>query len=218
MTSTYSTSRFKKGLSRARSRGFSLVELLVSLAIMVAILTLVLTNQSKYTEGSALTGLADNISLGLTQAQTYGVSVKEFSPGSEEFSAAYGMSFNVTAQGSNDSYIYFADRGSKNGMYDSGWGCPTTVDSECIEKTSISRGNIISNICYIHRSGPEQCNLGGVDITYVRPDTRAMITYFNQNGTVLSVPNAIAAKIEVSSPSGAKRYISVYDSGQISVQ
>ena len=201
------------------NKGFTLIELLVSLSIMVAIFTIVLSNQSKYTDGTALTGLADEIGLQLTQAQIYGVSVKEFTPGSEEFNAAYGLSFNVSSGGSNSAYVYFADRGTTlNGKYDSGWSCPVDTNSECISKTAITRGNTISAICYIHKSGPEQCNLGGVDITFVRPDVAANITYFNQNGTKLNLPNAIGTRIELSSSSGAKRNIFVYDTGQISVQ
>jgi len=194
------------------------VELLVSLGIMVAILTLVLANQSQYTEGTALTGLADDISLDLAQAQTYGVSVREFSPGTEEFDAAYGVSFDLISQGGESAYIYFADRGAKNKIYDGGLSCPTDTNSECIRKNNILRDNTISELCYIHKSGPEQCSLGRIDITYLRPDTKAEIVFFNQNGTVLNVPNAVAARIKVASPSGSIRSIYVYKAGQISVQ
>ena len=211
MISIFSTSRYKK-------EGFTLVELLVSLGIMVTILTLVLSNQSKYTEGAALTGLADDISLDLLQAQTYGVSVREFAPGTEEFDAAYGVSLNLIPQGGNSTYIYFADRGVKNQIYDSGLTCPIDASSECIKKNIISRGNTISGLCYILKNGQEQCNLGRIDITYLRPDTKANIIFFAQNGSVLNTPNAVAARINVSSPSGATRSIYVYKSGQISVQ
>lgn len=165
-----------------------------------------------------MTGLADDIGLDLSQAQTYGVSVREFSPGTNEFDAAYGVSFDLITQGGDSAYIYFADRGVKNGVYDSGLNCPLDAGSECIKKTNISRGNIISELCYLQKSGPEQCNLGRIDITYVRPQTDANIIFFNQNGTSLNLPNAIAARINISSPSGATRSVYVYKAGQISVQ
>lgn len=204
--------------SHSNQKGFTLVELLVSLGIMVAILTLVLSNQSQYTEGTALTGLADDIGLDLSQAQTYGVSVREFSPGTNEFDAAYGVSFDLLTQGGDSVYIYFADRGAKNGVYDSGLNCPTDANSECIERTDISRRNVINDLCYLQKSGPEQCNLGRIDVTYARPQTEANIVFFNQNGTVLNLPNAIAARINISSSSGATRSVYVYKTGQISVQ
>ena len=211
MISIFSTSHCKK-------KGFTLVELLVSLGIMVTILTLVLSNQSKYTEGTALTGLADDISLDLLQAQTYGVSVREFAPGTEEFDAAYGVSLNLIPQGGNSTYIYFADRGVKNKIYDSGLTCPIDASSECIKKNTVLRGNVISGLCYILKNGQEQCNLGRIDITYLRPDTKANIIFFGQNGSVLNTPNAIAARINIASPSRATRSIYVYKSGQISVR
>ena len=200
------------------STGFTLIELLVSISIIVTIIAIVLSNQADYTEGTAITSLADDISLTLTQAQIYGVSVREFSPGTSEFDAAYGMSFDITDEGEDDAYIYFADRGVKNGIYDSGWDCLVGGSSECIAKTSILRGNTISELCYEQKSGPEQCNLGRVDVTFIRPATEANITFFNLNGTELNLPNAVAARIKLSSPSGLGRSVFVYKSGQISVQ
>ena len=195
--------------------------MVVSLGIIVVVLSFVLSNQSKYTDGTALTSLADDISLSLSQAQIYGISVREFSPGSSEFEIAYGMEFNISPQGSNSSYIYFADRGIGNGTYDSGWDCPLGGNSECISKTDISRGNTITKLCAIPDSGPDYCDdIGRLDITFLRPLPDAKFVFFDSNGTPppLSLSGIKGAKIEVSSPSGGIRSVSVFISGQISVQ
>lgn len=222
MSSTYFISRYKKkGLPRSKqsfASGFSLVELIVSLGVVAVILSLVLSNQSKYTDGTALTSLADGIGLQLSQAQIYGISVREFSPGTSEFEIAYGMEFNLTPSGSKSSFIYFADRGAGNHIYDSGWNCPTDGGSECISKTEITRGNTVASLCAIPNSGPEFCEIGRLDVTFLRPLPDANFVFYDLNGGYLSLSNIKGAKIVVSSPSGATRAVSVYTSGQISVQ
>ena len=216
MSLTCFTSYYKKkGLPRSKrsfASGFTLVELIVSLGIIVVILSLVLSNQSKYTDGTMLTGLADDISLSLSQAQIYGISVREFSPGSSEFEIAY------TSQGDSSSYLYFADRGAVNHVYDSGWNCPTDTSSECISKTSITRGNAIIKLCAIPDSGPDFCDVGRLDVTFLRPLPDASLVFFDLTGAPLSLSSIKGAKIEVGSPSGATRSVSVFASGQISVQ
>ncbi|MFH1473080.1 MAG: prepilin-type N-terminal cleavage/methylation domain-containing protein [bacterium] len=211
---------FFSGQNKTYKKGFTLVELTVSLGIMTLILTMVLSNQSQYTEGSTLVNLADEIGLTITQAQTYGVSVKEFSPGTSEFSAAYGVEFNITSSGSNDAYIFFADRevGSVTGVYESGWTCPTDASSECLTKTNIARNNKIATICSIPNSGPESCNVGKLDVTFVRPLTNANLEFFDLNGAYLSLSNIKGARIGLISPSGTTRSVTVYTTGQISIQ
>ena len=199
-------------------RGFTLVELVMSLGIITIILTLVLSNQSKYTDGTALTSLADDIGLSLSQAQIYGVSVKEFSPGSNEFNSAYGVEFNLTDSGSNDAYISFADRGSRNFQYDDGWACPIGGSSECLSKTTITRGNMITALCSITANNQESCNIGRIDVIFVRPLTNANFTFFNSAGNKFTVPNARGARIMLESSSGATRSVVVYTTGQISIQ
>jgi len=194
---------------------------LVSLGIITLIATVVLSNQSKYTEGTHLTNQADEIGLQLSQAQIYGISVREFSPGSEEFDVSYGLSFNISSTGSNDAYIYFADRDSDN-RYDSGWACPTDSNSECISKMFLTKGNTIAvdGLCYVRTNNREQCNLGRIDISFLRPKTEAIIQVFNVAGNYMDPQpdNIVGAKINLISPNGLPRSIVVYKSGQISVQ
>ena len=198
--------------------GFTILELIISIAIVTVILTVVVLNQSTYTDGIAITNLADEISLTISQAQVYGVGVKEFSSGSSEFSASYGLSFSLLASGSNSAYIYFADRNG-DGVYNGDWACPIGGTSECLEKGNISRGNYIDSLCAVVTSGPDQCvTPKRIDISFSRPNTKAQIIFFNSAGASFLVAGMKGAKIILKSPKGSTRSVTVYETGQISVQ
>jgi prepilin-type N-terminal cleavage/methylation domain-containing protein len=198
--------------------GFTLTELTISIAIVSVILTVVILNQSTYTETVALTNLADEIGLTISQAQTYGIGVRELSTGSSDFSAAYGLAFSLLASGSNSAYIYFADRPVANKIYDGNWTCPIGGTSECLGKTDISRGNVISSLCAVINGGPDQCNIGRVDISFARPSTEASILFFDLSGGATNPANMKGAKVVLTSPGGKTRSVTVYMTGQISIQ
>jgi|SRR3989344_1741859 len=203
-------------------RGFSLIEFLVSISIVTIILTVVISNQSTYTSGIALTNLADEVASSLSQAQSYGVGVREVIVGSSEFSAAYGLTFSLLGSGANDAYLYFADRdipgepGYK--IYNGDWSCPTGGSSECLAKNIISRGNYIFDLCATRSSGGDQCNMGRIDITFTRPKTEAQFSFLNNGGNPVNPPNVTGAKIIFKSPNGATKSTTVYTTGQITVQ
>jgi prepilin-type N-terminal cleavage/methylation domain-containing protein len=201
-------------------QGFTLVELIVSIAIMLIILSVVLLGQSSYSEGVALRGLADEIELSIRQAQTYGISVRARAPGggTDNFNIGYGLSFQ-SANNRNNAYIAFADIGSpKNGIYDSGWDCPAISSSECIEKVPITRNNLIDSICYIQEGDNESCNMARVDISFTRPDTTASIKFLDANGVQQGLPNIKGARINLRSPTGNTNSVVVYVTGQVSIQ
>lgn len=198
-------------------RGFSLIEFLVSISIVTIILTVVISNQSTYTSGIALTNLADEVASSLSQAQSYGVGVREVIVGSSEFSAAYGLTFSKLPSGSETAYLSFADRNS-NRFYDNDWSCAIGGSSECLAKNIISRGNYIFDLCATRSNGGDQCNMGRIDITFTRPKTEAQLTFFNNGGNQVNPPNVTGAKIIFKSPNGATKSTTVYTTGQITAQ
>ncbi len=209
---------FSKGGSAVA--GFTLTELIVSIAIVSVIMTVVLLSQSEYTDGIALSNLAEEISLTVSQTQVYSVGVREFSAGSGEFSASFGVVFSFIGSGDNHSYIYFADRDG-SGHYSSSWSCPVGGSSECLEKVEITRGNSISSICSVEASGSgfsENCGLGRVDITFSRPNTDATLKFYTMGGSEYSDSDIRGAKIVLESPKGQERSVTVYSTGQVSVQ
>jgi type II secretory pathway pseudopilin PulG len=203
---------------KKKDNGFTLVEVLVSMSIVVTILGVIVMNQSTYTTSSTLASIADHISLTLSEAQVYGVSVKEVTPGSNNFSAAYGVEFSlVSNSGSNDAYIFYADT-DNSGTYDRGWSCSVGGISECISKTVLQTGYTVSTICEIPLSGAEVCGPGKVDITFARPNTDAKIAYFDSAGNPITFPSPKGARITLVSPTNKTLSVVVYNTGQISVQ
>src|SRR3989344_3215323 len=207
--------------------GFTLVELLISVGIMSVIFTVIILNQSKYTDGIALTNLADEISLTISQAQVYSTGVKEFSTG--EFNASYGLAFSLLSPGgSNSAYIYFADRDGNN-IYDGDWSCPTTGSNpECLSRVDISRGNVIDDFCVVKQDGTaDQCNLTGggsngpvgrMDITFTRPSTEAQFQFFKNNGdpfNPLAFGEVKGVKVVLKSPGELTRSATAYTTGPI---
>lgn len=200
------------------SRAFTLVEFLVSIGIVFAILSVILLNQSAYTDSVALTNAADELGLTVSQAQAYSIGVRELSPGSSNFSSAYGVSFSINAPDSDKSYIYFADRNTSE-HYDGSWLCPNESGSECLERIEIPRGNYINSFCVIRTQGSDQCGtVHRADITFLRPDTDAKMKFFNSGGQQYQSPNIKGVRVILKSPGGATRSVAIYLTGQVSVE
>jgi prepilin-type N-terminal cleavage/methylation domain-containing protein len=200
-------------------RGFSLLEMMVSIAIMLTIITLVVTSQSTYTKGASLRNLANDISLYLRQAQVYGISVKELGIGTSDFSNAYGIEFRRTsAGGADNAYIFFADI-DKNGFYSSPWACATGAAPECLEKRATSSGNTISQLCLVFNNNTTDCTLGRADVSFLRPNTTANIVYFNSSGSQIAAStNHKGLQITLMASAGGTRSVTIYKTGQISVR
>jgi len=191
------------------------------------ILGLVLWNQSTYTDGASLTNHADDIASMISQAQVYGIGVKEFTPGSSNFGTAYGVAFSLYGlNASNKAYMYFADRNGDK-FYNHQWACPQPTPPaapECLTKIDITRNNIISKLCYLIT--PNTCvsspagDLGRADITFARPNIEAQFVLQDVNqAQIYPLPSGfIGVRIELTSPKGATRSVTVYKTGQVSVQ
>jgi len=99
------------------SRGFTVIELMVVVAIMMVLTTVFLFRQQKFDSSTLLRSLGYSIALTVRQAQIYGSSIRENSPGAfaaGSAAGAYGVYFSGTT-----SYILFADA-NNNGLYTSG--------------------------------------------------------------------------------------------------
>ena len=205
-------------LFKTRSRGFTLIELLVSLGIMGVILSVIALNQRTYTEAALLTNTADELGLSMSEAQAYGVAVKERAAGSADFNAAFGVSLSILESGSTGAYLLFTDRNG-NQYYDGSWECTTGGASECIERVNLRGGNYIDSFCILRTAGGDICNnVSRVDVSFRRPEPEAELKFFNSGGSDYAPANIKGASITIKSPSGLVKTVIVYNSGQISVQ
>jgi hypothetical protein len=179
---------------------------------------MIVLNQSTYSSSSTLNSLADSIGLSISEAQIYSVSVKQTTPGSSNFSSAYGVEFNVVSGvGTNDAYISFADINNSS-TYDSGWSCPVSAGTECLTKTTLPKGYTISSLCEIPASGGENCNVKRADVSFYRPNTDARIVYYDNTNTPVSFSNTKGLRITLTPPTGHSVSVVVYNTGQVSIQ
>ena len=185
------------------SRGFTLAEVLVTLAIFTVITGVVLTRYKDFSGGIILSNLAYEVAITIRQAQVYGLSVKN--AGSSNFNIPYGI--HLPGPVSN-SFVLFAD--VDNDGYDS---------SEIIETLTTRQGNTIQSFCATTVSSITKCSsdvtspLMSLDITFLRPEPDAKF----KTDVVGDVYKE--ASITVSSPgTGRNKTINVKSTGQISVQ
>jgi len=201
--------------------GFTLVELLVSVSIIGIITSVVVFNQQDFTDQVSLTNTTSEISLQVREAQTYGVSVREFNTGTAEFNLGYGVSFNLNNSpgSSNSSYIYFADRPGtdNNGIFDTPGFCFPGSGSECLNRLFLSRGNTITALC-AYLSDNTCRTVARMDITFFRPYPNARVIFFNNGGFIVPFPTAKGGKIEVTTPTGKVQNVVVYTTGQIAIE
>lgn len=181
-------------------KGFTLVELIVSVAIFAIMTALVMAKYGTFNQGILLTNLAYDIALTLRTAQSYGLNVKSAPDSnnyySEEFNFPYGVHFDANK---NTSIIFFADQNG-NLKYDSG-------DTD-ISVYNIKRGSYISSLCT--GSDPTSCpgSPQNLDIVFKRPDPKAN---FNASG------GTSYAEIRLRSSDGGTKKIIVNRAGQIAV-
>ena len=180
-------------------RGFTLVELMVSIGIFALMTALVVVKYGTFNQSVLLTNLAYDVALTVRTSQTYGLSVKAASDSGSSYSSptyAYGVNIGTTG---NTQFTLYADLNSDL-SYDSG---------EEISTYSIKRGAVVNRVCADYGN---DCTLGTntLDILFKRPDPQAIICV----GTTCDYD---VAKIELKATDGNVRTVVVRRNGQISV-
>jgi prepilin-type N-terminal cleavage/methylation domain-containing protein len=221
---------FKKNnkIFKNSKKGFTLVELLITISIFVILTGVVLFNQKSFDSTILIKNLAYDIALTIRQAQTYGVNVKE-SQSAGKFSS-YGVYFDLDpVTGGNQKFVFFADNGGDvfDGKQDSvldkkfngSMNCLSN-DVECVQKYSIKKNFYISNVCA--GSDIDNCTSGNNDqldqltLYFQRPNPDAFI-YLDNDTSVTSNKNY--AEVTISSTDGAaSSTIVVTNVGQIYVK
>lgn len=215
-------------------KGFTLVELMVTVTIMMIMTAVVLFNYNRFNESTLLSTFAYDMSLTIRQAQVYGVAVSE-TPGTGQssvigndplaysgFSSPYGVYFDST-DGIATPFMLFADI-DKDGKYTASDGLP-------LQTYKFQRGIKIKEICYTDSSGgTKTCgsDLGAgptitktatrLSVTFKRPDPEAKIVPLDSGGLQVGT-NVSSAIIYLENVDGTlTRSIVVESTGQISVK
>ena len=185
-------------LSTRALRGFTLVEVLVSIGIFTVLTGVVLSNYRGYNTNALFANASEDIVLALRQAQVYGVGVKGTGT---SFTTPYGVYFSTVAAKKNE-IVIFADTNG-NRIYNPLAG-ETAVET--------IKWNSTTAVSTITCDGVPCGN--NVYVTFKRPNPDAFVaTVANQ---AISV-----GKLDVvlnDSNTGKTSTISITSTGQISLQ
>jgi prepilin-type N-terminal cleavage/methylation domain-containing protein len=198
--------------TQSSSRGFTLVELLVSIGIFTLITTTSVFGYSDFNSSVLLTNLAYDVALSVRQAQFYGITVKQSSDPLVNFDSGYGVHFTRDAT----SYTLFEDGrggGTLNHQYETALD---PADDEAIETYSIQKGNFISRLC-AKGSGSINCGLTSLDLSFMRPNPETYVALSENANPSVFDPAQTLSIICVASPKGTVRKVTVESTGQISV-
>ena len=227
-----------------RKKGFTIVELVVSIAIFALMTALVVSRYGSFNQNTLLTNMAYDLALTVRTAQTYGLSVKSADATSNNFAAAYGVHFDLK---SPTTFTLFIDE-NKNGFYDpASPGSPSGSD-QSISTYTITQGASILNIClgsqysdclstnpYVaqHVLNASAMSSDAIDITYRRPNPDAyfycvsdtnsgapcsIISSVGTNGPNNPVSDPVIFITLISSDKSTTQVIVIRKNGQISVQ
>ncbi|HEV7121367.1 MAG TPA: prepilin-type N-terminal cleavage/methylation domain-containing protein [Candidatus Paceibacterota bacterium] len=213
--------------ARHAARGFTLVEMLVTLAILAIITAVAITGQSTFNQSILLNDTSYTVALSAREAQSLGLSSRKFA-GVQN--GGYGVHFaNLNP---TKSYTVFADVQSAP-LAEPAW-CPavatTTPESksgnclydgigETFQTYDLTRGFTLSDFCGRTTSGGLQCASGGnlqsMDVLYLRPNTQAIITGITPGGAQVQFT---CAQVSVKSPTSATtQTVRMSQLGEVSV-
>lgn len=186
-----STARFNMKTKNSSTEGFSILEVMITVAIIGVITGIVVLKYGAFNNLVLLKNQAFQIALDIRAIQTKALSAQGQS--GTDFRYAYGVYFSTSAK---DSYILFADTNGNN-VYNNGEEIDTRKLDSRFEISSLCNGSI--------------CNLTTLSVTFKRPNFDAIMN----NGAVSSGKVNVLPK---NSTGVTARTITINPAGQISVQ
>lgn len=213
----------------SQQRGVTLIELIVVLGIVALVSTVLLFNYSDFSTNVSIRNLSQEVALSIRKAQTYATSVQGVSVASGDRSyPSYGVVFSLEPNYAHPylptpkRFISFADippdgETLPNKAYNSeGDECGNVSSlSECLESISITSADTLFQI----ETDPTGIvSSGTVAITFRRPSPDAIICFSNPGGNDC-ISSAISyVSLYFKSAKGLVRKVSVWNTGQITVE
>lgn len=201
-----SARRRKKDFGTCSTKGFTLFEALIMLAIVTAISSQVLFSFTGLNQGAALQRSAQELALGIRQAQNMSLAITRIEVGSLPTlltPPAIGIRIS-SAAGESGEFLLFADRNdlaARDGRF-------SGPEERIGAIQNFVKGARIQRMV----SGTQEAPVSVVHILFVAPEATLELT--DNQGTQISDP----LKIILAVPSGQTKTITARTSGQVSIQ
>lgn len=199
---------------KSQRKGFTLVEVVITIAIVTILSTTAIVNYYSFNDRLSLSSAGQEMAINIRQAQTYGINVKENTPGGGVFNTPYGIYFDMDSV-SNDNYVIFSDA-NNNKKYDENSGCGSG-STECVEKITLKGGVTISFVDATDAC-PAINAARSLTIRFIRPNPDADISFIKKNTGTVNCHSLSDAIITLTSRGGRTLLLSVGATGQIHVQ
>ena len=185
------------------ARGYSMLEMVVVLGIVTLVSTVVLANYPAFNERLGVRRAAEDIASSIRQAQSFGLGVKEFGPGSGIF-PGYGISFERYASTGVPATFYTLYADSNNNLaYDTG---------ETISYRTIQGKAVVDDICADQKQAtPGPCGINYFFVEYSRP--RPSVSLQSDAGFFYN-----DVEIKIKGSRGTTKTIVIWYSGQVSIE
>ncbi len=191
-----------------QAKGFTLVELLISIAIIGIVTTIVLVKNGSFESTSLLKSAAYEIALSLREAQIKSVS-------STRGSGSFDYPFGVTFTPSQTTYKAFQFGSSTANPVYYDISDPSPDYASDLMTFTVGKGLQIYDVC-MTIGVSEDCGIDRLDISFRRPEFKALF-YAVKGGSTYSA-TITSAKIKVNSAGGTNVFVvEVSQLGQISV-
>ena len=180
------------------NKGFTLVELSVTIGITVIISILILADFPEFTRRLELSRTVQAVAVSFREAESSALAVREFKPDSISYFPAYGLHFENPPL---TTYFLFADL-NNNRVYDAG---------EKADEFQINGQPRVSRLCGGTRSSPPgRCDLTRLDVVFVRPNPDIFI-----NSDKGSFSDAEAVLLL---PDGQEKKVVIWSTGQLAIE
>ncbi len=183
-------------------RGFTLVELAVTITVFAVIGSLALANYPRFSQRASLTKTAQEIAMALRKAQSLSFGVRGVGAGSLQF-PGYGVRFQLATP---HEFFIFADLNGDN-RYNS--------SDAIIETFTIHFSPSIFQICTGEETLPSpNCSHTALDIVYSRPQASSQYPVI-----IVGAAGAADAEIKIRNPAGdTVKTVVAWTTGQVAVK